>query len=168
MSEATAGPNKQPAEEPIPPNGLPASPSPEKKSGLSALLEWVEPYQKFLAVITTVVVSVSGGVAWIVAHFATQAELHYAECRIDGTILTQLLPIHMEEFAGKIEWRNVQIKTLAKQQSGKQQNMLIEDLTNQVTDLTNKQRDASERFRKEIDEITKNCMSETPQLEKAR
>ena len=40
----------------------------------------------------------SGAVAWIVAHFATQAELHFLECRVTHNFLTELMPIHLEEF----------------------------------------------------------------------
>jgi hypothetical protein len=158
---------------PASPTGPPAAaaqvsfPAADKKSGLSNFLEWSKPYREVIAVLVTLIVSISGAVAWVVAHFATRAEMHYLECRVTNNILTQLLPIHMEEFAGKIDWRSAQIKALAQHGGGTPQSIgTIVDLTDQVNTLTKEQGVAAKKFQQDIDEIVKNCASESPQAGK--
>src|SRR5262249_37445686 len=70
-------------------------PSPANKGWL-AFWERSKPYREIAAALAAVIsgiVAISGGVAWIVAHFATQTQLHHLECRVTNNILTQLLPI---------------------------------------------------------------------------
>lgn len=139
----------------------------ENKGKLSVLLEWSKPYRELIAILVALVISISGSVAWIVAHFATQAQVHYLECRVTNNILTQLLPIHMEEYADKIEWRSAQIKELAQHGGGTPQSInTIADLSDQMTSLTKAQQAAATAFQKDIDDIAKRCISESPQTEK--
>jgi hypothetical protein len=136
-----------------------------QKNKISAFVEWSKPYREIIAVLVTVVVSISGGVAWVVAHFATRDQLHYLECRVTNNILTQLLPVHLEEFAGKIDWRAAEIKMLAQHGGGTPQSIAtIVELTDQVNALTKDQEAASNKLQKDIDDIVKNCISESPQV----
>jgi hypothetical protein len=139
-------------------------PEPEENKGwISALLKKSEPYRQIIGIMSGVVVATSAGVAWIVAHFATVTELHYLECRVTNNILTQLLPIHMEEFAGKIDWRAAQIKELVKQGGGSGGSIsLVAELTDQINVLTNDQKESSVKLQKDMDEIAKQCISEEP------
>ena len=117
-----------------------------------------------MAILGTIIVTISGSVAWIVAHFATQAALHYLECRVTSNILIQLLPVHIEEFAGKIDWRSAQIKILAKHGGGTPQSInTIVDLTDQVNELTKAQKDTAADFQNKIDAIASKCISAMPQ-----
>jgi hypothetical protein len=137
----------------------------KKKNWLSPFLAWSAPYRAFAAICGTVIVSVSGGVAWIVAHFATQAELQYLECRVTDNILTQLLPIHIEEFAGKIDWRLTQIKALSQHGGGTPQSIsVIADLTDQANTLNKDEQEAAAKFKAEIDSVAAKCISEAPQV----
>ncbi|WP_374306244.1 hypothetical protein [Methylocella sp.] len=137
------------------------------KITLSSLLEWSKPYREIGAILATTVGLMSASIAWIVAHFATQAELHYLECRITNSILTQLLPFRMEEFAGKLEWRTSQIKLLAQRGTKNADDTnAITDLVEQVNSLSKAQKDAIEQFQKKIDNIAKSCVSGTPGIGK--
>jgi hypothetical protein len=167
MTDTSNGTEKRTAAGPVssePPAAPPAPPT-AKKNKLSALLEWSKPYRETIAILTTVLVAISAGVSWIVAHFATQAELHYLECRVTNNILTQLLPIRMEEFAGKIDWRAAQIKQLVQNGGGSNASIsTISELTDQITNLTKEQKQASEKLQKDIDDTAKHCISEEPQI----
>jgi hypothetical protein len=141
------------------------TPPPAEKNRLSALLEWSKPYRETIAILTAVVVAISASVSWIVAHFATEREVHYLECRVTNSILTQLLPIHVEEFAGKIDWRSAQIKQLAQNGGGTPASVrIIADLTDQINILVKEQGDASVKLKKDIDDILAKCISESPEL----
>jgi hypothetical protein len=167
MADAPSKPSTSPGEV----LAAPAAPgTTEEKDWLSSLLERTKPYRELAAIFATVIVSVSGAVAWVVAHFATQAELHYLECRVTNNVLTQLLPIHMEEFAGKIDWRAAQIKVLAHQGGGTPEyvSAAISDLSDQMTALTKEQKDAAAKLQNDIDNINKNCISETPKVGSAK
>ena len=147
---------------PSPPVPTPAA----DKSGLSALLEWSKPYREIIGILLAVIVAVSGGVAWIVSHFATQVELHYLECRVTNTIANPLLPVHMEAFAGKIEWRQTQAKELAQHGGGTQASIAaIGDLLDQAAALQKEQTDTVAKLQKDLDEHVKKCISETPPAE---
>jgi hypothetical protein len=140
------------------------TPIPTSSSGrLSAILEWIKPYREIAAILTALIVLISGGIAWVVAHFATRSEVHYLECRVTNNILTQLLPIRLEEFAGKIEWRATQIKVLAQHGGGTPQSIgTIADLTDQMNTLTKEQSNTTKELQKNIEAIAKSCISETP------
>jgi hypothetical protein len=167
MTETSNGTEERPAAGRLSsePSAAPPAPPTAKKNRLSALLEWSKPYRETIAILTAVLVAISGGVSWIVAHFATQAELHYLECRVTNNILTQLLPIHMEEFAGKIDWRAAQIKQLAQNGGGTNGSIsTIFELTDQINTLTKEQKDASAKLQKDIDATAKQCINEAPQI----
>jgi hypothetical protein len=144
----------------------------KKKEGLAFLLEWSKPYRDVIAIFVAVVVALSGaiawGVAWVTANVATQSQLHYLECRVTNNIMTQLLPVHLEEYAGKIDWRSSQIKLLAQNSRVAPQTVkAIVILTEEMNSLTKDQRDAAVKLQKDIDAIVKSCISEKPQPEKA-
>jgi hypothetical protein len=82
---------------------------------ISTLIKDAKPYREAATVVGTIVVALSGTVAWGVAHFATQAELFHLECRINSTIQTQLVTLNTGVFDTKIDWRTSQIKSLAEQ-----------------------------------------------------
>jgi hypothetical protein len=144
----------------------PAGPSPaEQKNALRTFLDWFEPYRQLAAILVAVVASVSGGVAWIVAHVVTHAEMESMECMIKNDYLNELMPIHVGEFADKIEWRNAQIKELAQHGGATQQSIdMIVDLSDQVTILTKEQGEAAVKLKSDIAEFNKSCISETPKF----
>lgn len=138
----------------------------ESPSRLSAIWEQSKPYREIFATLVAIIVAISGGIAWLVAHFATQAQLHYLECRVSNSILTQLLPVHMEGFAGKIDWRLAQIDAITQHGGGTAQSIsIIGDLVKQVNEITNQQKETSAKIQKEIEEINKKCISDQPQIE---
>ena len=141
----------------------------EKRSSLSALLEWSKPYREVIAILATVVVAVSGGVSWTVAHFATQVQLHYLECRVTNTIANQLLPVHMEEFAGKIEWRQAEAKVLAQHGGGTRESInAIADLLDQASGLQKQQTEKIATLQKDLEERARKCISDTPTVDVTR
>ncbi len=158
------------AGEAVPP-GMKAAPA-EKKKGLAAFLEWSKPYREIIAMSVAVIVALSSviawGVPWIVATVATQSQLHYLECRVTNNIMTQLLPVRLEEYAGKIDWRNSQIKMLAQSSRAAPQTIrTIGFLTDEINSLTKQQNEAAVKLQQDINNIAKNCISEKPQPEKA-
>jgi hypothetical protein len=167
MTETTRGAEEHAAAEQVSSEPPSASPGPHitEKNRLSALLEWSKPYRETLGILTAVVIAISAGVSWTVAHFATQKQLHYLECRVTNNILTQLLPIHLEEFASKIDWRAAQIKQLAQNGRGTAASInMIAELTGQMNMLTKEQESASAKLQKEINAIVVQCASETPEI----
>ena len=152
---------------PVPPAATAATPSFMKQ--VSAWLKGSKPLREAVAIIAALIVSVSGAVAWIVAHFATRAEMHYLECRVTHNLLTQLLPIHLGEFAGKIDWRATEIKALAQHGGGTPQSIArIADLTDQVNALTKEQQAAGTKLQQEIADLVQKCLTEFSQVEKTQ
>jgi hypothetical protein len=146
-----------------------AAPAADKNGKLSGFLKWSKPYRDIIAILGTLIVSISGGVAWVVAHFATRVEMHYLECRVTNNILTQLLPIHLGNIAGKIEWRTTQVKVLAQHGGGTPQSIAtIVELTDQMNALTKEQAVAAQKLKQDIDDIVKQCLTDSPQVGKTQ
>jgi hypothetical protein len=139
-------------------------PSPEP-SRLGALLEWSKPYRETIAVLVAVTAAISGAVSWVVAHFATQAEVQFLECRMMSNTLAQLLPIRVAEIASNIDWRMSQVKELAQHGGGTPDSVArILDLTKEINDLNKAQTEEAAEIQKRIDEITTQCIKESPKV----
>jgi DNA repair ATPase RecN len=136
-----------------------------KPTTLGALLEWTKPYRETIAIVVAVTAAISGAVSWTVAHFATQAELHFLECRMTNNIVTQLMPVYSREFSDRVDWRMEQIMDLAKRGGGTPDSISrISELKNQVDALTKDQAEQAANLKKEIDDIARQCIQEAPNL----
>lgn len=134
---------------------------------LAALLEWSKPYREIIGILITIVVTVSGAVAWVVARveatYATQSEVHYLDCRTQTSIKNALEPIQMGEYATKIDARNNQIRLLIlRGETSKETLASINELNDQITALTDQQRTEDKRLQAEIASLASNCISVAP------
>jgi hypothetical protein len=132
------------------------------RGGISAFLESIKPYQEIIGLGTALVVAVSGAVAWAVAHFATEAEVFYLECRINSNIAAQLLPIRQEFFAAEIDWRNSQIKQLAQQTGSSSTNSIIRQLSSEIGELNKQQTALLSELQKKLEDMSNRCNEEVP------
>jgi hypothetical protein len=129
---------------------------------LSALLKVTKPYRELIGIAAAAIALLSGAVAWAVAHFATEAELFYLECRINNNIAAQSLPLQTEAFTTAIEWRTSQIKQITQLYSSPAANAQIAQLSGEINDLMKKSQDASLSFQKKIADMSEKCNTEAP------
>jgi hypothetical protein len=127
---------------------------------LSAFLAWVKPYKEIVTLAFAVFAVISGLISWVVAHFATQAELSYLECRINNNIETQALEDKTNAFAIAVQLRNSQIKQLTDQPPSNGSNVSIGRLSEEVSSITREQFSYSVEAKKKIDENAKRCIQD--------
>jgi hypothetical protein len=128
----------------------------------SNLWKLVEPYKDILALGSTILAVISGSVAWAVAHFATESELFYLECRVNSSIETQYLPMQTALIATSIEWRSSQIRQMA-QLGNTASSAVIVQITAEINDLTKQQNTLAADIKKKVDERAQRCNQEAPQ-----
>jgi hypothetical protein len=140
-------------------------------------LEWVKPYKEIAILAIAIVAAVSGSVAWAVAHFATQAELFYTECRINNNMETRAFGDKADAFAAQIHIRSSQIQMLTEQfaaanqirnsptqteQTASSLSASIKRLSDEITTLTKEQNNHSIESKKKIDANASDCIKEAP------
>ncbi len=134
----------------------------EPKGRLSKLLERSKSYREAIGIVAAVVVAISGAVAWVVAHFATQAALHLVECRVTNSMTAQLLAIRMEQYATQQEALLAQIEDFAKQGSTESLKK-ITDIRTQIASLNKSRESAVSGVQKDLENTSKQCIQENPQ-----
>jgi hypothetical protein len=131
------------------------------RARLAALLEWSKPYRDLIALAIAVIGGISATVAWVVAHFATQAELLYMECRLNQQLTSQSYNSQLNLLAAKIDARSSQLRELSSQDppiGGPPTAQLAAD----VSSLNEESARVDLQSRKDLDEIAKKCSSVTP------
>ena len=131
----------------------------KKQGRLAALLAVTEPYRALISIGVAVVVALSGAVSWAVAHFATQSQIYYLECRMNTNLQNQVYSMQMDIIGAEINWRNLQIAQLADQSGA---GGAILKLTTDINELSKKQSQLSNDDKKNRDELSKKCNGEMP------
>jgi hypothetical protein len=149
---------EQPPEGKVDPKAVPDS----AKGRISELLERSKPYREIIAIGVAAITALSGGVAWAVAHFATEAEVFYLECRMNNNIVTQALPLQTGVYTAEIDWRTSQIKQIAQLNASAAANTAIAQLSAEINELTKQQTALTTEFQKKIEEMSKRCSAEAP------
>jgi hypothetical protein len=129
---------------------------------LAALLDWIKPYKEIAALLIATIMALSGAVAWAVAHFATQAELFYLECRINSAMETQSLADRASALASAADARYSQIKQLAQMPSSAGTASAINQLASEINEIAKQQATHSAVTKTKMDEMTRRCSQEAP------
>lgn len=129
---------------------------------LAVFLEWVKPYKEITALAAAILTVVSGSIAWAVAHFATQAEVFYLECRINNNIETRALRDKADSVAAAIQVKNSQIVLLTEQPASDNSNITIRRLSEEINALTREQHSYSVEMKQRIDANAMRCIKEAP------
>jgi hypothetical protein len=126
---------------------------------ISAFLAAIGPYKELALLAMGLVAAVSGSVSWAAAHFATQAQVLYLECRVNHNVETLQLPIKNAAFSASLEWRTSQIRQLSRQATP-ETGVIIAQLASEIDDLQKRQVTMAEEVKKRLDEMAKNCQKE--------
>ena len=145
-----------------PPGAIPPAADDTARSRIVALWESSKPYREIIGLAVAAIVALSGAVAWAVAHFATEAEVFYLECRMNNNIVAQALPLQAGVFAAAIDWRTSQIKQIAQLNTSPGANVAIAQLSTEINDLTRQQATLTAEFQKKLAEMSKRCSAEAP------
>ena len=79
---------------------------------IAGFLKAIKPYRDLLALITGVIVAVSGSVSWVVSNFATQAQLQNLECRTTNDIRADGLNVQLGLLSADLERANARLAAL--------------------------------------------------------
>jgi hypothetical protein len=123
---------------------------------ISTFLEWSKPYREIIALGVSIILAISGAVAWAVAHFATQTAVSNLECKLTHQLTSQLHGSHANLYAAQIDARESQVKQLSSQNppiSGAP----VKTLMDEVDTLKGKQDPENEASKDQLNEALVVC-----------
>jgi hypothetical protein len=106
---------------------------PALREQFATFLKWIKPYREIAALLIASVATIFTGIAWVAAHFATQAALSNLECRINYDKKFKSLAEGAAAVAAAADLRNSQIRVLSAQSSSPNTTALIIALSSETT-----------------------------------
>jgi hypothetical protein len=138
-------------------------PPPDAPSGrLARLLAQSQPYRDLIGIVLAAGATISAGVAWAVAHFATEAEVFHLECRMNSNILAQMTTLQKDMTTAAIDWRSSQIKQVLQLNPNVAGNAVIAQLTDEIAKLNHDSDDAAKAAKVQMIEMAAQCDKEAP------
>jgi hypothetical protein len=155
-------------------------PQENKRHFLATLMKTIKSHSEIIGICTAVIVPLSAGVSWAVAHFATQVQLSYLECRVLSNIHTQTYSMQTGMLAAEINWRNSQIAQLARQSRDRPRtsegrrltqqaednpnNIVIIQLSVEINELAKRQSAIADENKIKLEEMMSKCSSDAPTM----
>jgi hypothetical protein len=137
-------------------DALPTPDPPEKPKGpIEVLASWFKPRWEIVGIVSALIVALSGGVSWIVAHFATEDELKMVECTADISLKTQALPLFSALSEMKIDSKRGELRELRKANPPDQDK--IQALEDDIKDLRDAKKSADAKYQQAITDATVKC-----------
>lgn len=123
---------------------------------LSDLLGSTKPYREIIAIAVAAIVAISGGVAAIVAHFATEVELTNLECKLTHQLTSQLFGSQARVYDAQIDARQSQLKQFAIQ-AQPIAGPSLKQLVDEMADLKAKADAANKEATDQLNEAIRKC-----------
>jgi hypothetical protein len=130
-------------------------PTETPRGPVEVVASWLKPRWEIVGVVSALIVALSGGVSWIVAHFATEDELKMVECTADISLKTQALPLFSAVSEMKIDGKRGELRELRKANLPDQDK--IQALEDEIRDLHDAKQSADAKYQQALADAPIKC-----------